>query len=173
MAENPDLLHGKESQENKHRIQHLATQQLINSWKKHKDHDNDPFLWGDETECFLLRLDHSNHSAGPEQVLWLNLEAQQGQDPNAPALQPELGTHMLETTPSKPFGDNLRDLLNWQGDFAERRDLGEKVIDEDAPLVTLPYFPVMVQKGPAALVTPLKPERRIPSLGPVSYPTTA
>ena len=104
MVEDSDLLHGKELRGNKHRIQHLATQQLLNSWKKHKDRDNDPFFWGDEMECLLLHLDNANQAVRPEQVPWSELEAQQNERPDAPALQPELGIHMLEYRPR--FAEN-------------------------------------------------------------------
>lgn len=80
-------------------------------------------------------------SVYPEQVPWAGLEAHRSKHPDAPALQPELGIQMLETTLSKPFGGSPADLLKWQEDFAERRDLVEKVLDEYTALVTLPYCP--------------------------------
>jgi hypothetical protein len=101
-----------------------------------------PFPLSDESECLLFRLDHTNETVHLEQVPWPELGAQQHNKPDAPSLQPELRSFMLETTPSKPFGDTSTDLLECQSDLAKSRKLVNDVLGEDRVLVTLPYYPL-------------------------------
>lgn len=140
MSDN-DLLHGDDLLRNKDAIRDLATRQLLNVWKQNSRRDGDPFLWGDEVECLLLHLDHNKHSVSLEEAPWNQLEKEQSNHKNAPSLQPELGTFMLETTPSSPFGDTLADVLKWQEDFARRRKVVNAALPSGSQLVTLPYYP--------------------------------
>lgn len=55
-----------------------------------------------------------------ERPPWKQLKKVQDKDDDPPSLQPELGCYMLETTPSKPFGNDLQDLLKWQADLEKR-----------------------------------------------------
>lgn len=141
MAEEDDLLHGDELFRNKDAIKDLATRQLLTVWKQHSGRNGDPFMWGDEVECLLLHLDHDKRSVSLEQAPWSRLEKEQSNHKNAPSLQPELGTFMLETTPSSPFGGALADVLKWQEDFARRRKVVNAALPSGSHLVTLPYYP--------------------------------
>lgn len=141
MSNDSALLSAEELQSNGDKIRHLAAKQLLNLFHAHQNRDKDPFYWGDEIECLLLHLDHSSSSVRLEHAPWQKLEEVQKVEPQAPSLQPELGTFMLETTPSKPFGDSLLDLLSWKDDFARRRKLVNDTLPSGSALVTLPYFP--------------------------------
>ncbi|ETN36946.1 uncharacterized protein HMPREF1541_07933 [Cyphellophora europaea CBS 101466] len=141
MAGDDDLLHGDELFQNKHAIRELATRQLLHAWERQKDRHGDPFLWGDEIECLLLHLEHDGRSVSLEQAPWQQLERVQSKHHDDPSLQPELGAFMLETTPSRPFGSEVTDVLKWQDDLAKRRRLVDAALPQNSRLVTLPYYP--------------------------------
>lgn len=121
-----------EAQHKADQVRRWGVEQLLSMWNKAKSRENDALLWGDEVE--YLVVDYKDDD--PRVTLSLRqaeiLEALAAHsDPNGnahdptdsaseshertiapPIFHPEFGRFMLESTPGKPWGSNLNDLLD-------------------------------------------------------------
>ncbi|GAB1201171.1 hypothetical protein APSETT444_010559 [Aspergillus pseudonomiae] len=106
-----------------------AAEQILNVWRRGKDIDNTRALWGDELEYVMVEFDPSQSRAtavlDQENVLhrWNNqVSSKLGESPEYEAmdLQPEWQNFSIESTPSKPYTDETRDLLNVEKNMKRR-----------------------------------------------------
>ena len=141
----------------------LTGQQLLEIWNKAKTKERDALLWGDEVEYLVVSYD----KAKPKVVLSLRqadilealasdsaLAAQggctagqtdgtndvQSKDP-PPVFHPEFGRFMLEATPGKPWGIELKELLDVEPNMRLRRIIAKDHMRPDEYPITLTTFP--------------------------------
>ncbi|VEU20784.1 DEKNAAC101764 [Brettanomyces naardenensis] len=126
--------------------------QLISCYNAAKERANDPFLWGDEIEYQMIRIDDEKKIAQlalDESEVLINLGAE-GKDhlravKNDVLFHPEYGRFMLEATPLRPYdGRKLSDYIYVEKNMAIRRDVARKeMTDREVYPVTMTAFPTM------------------------------
>lgn len=143
--------------------------QLVNCWLAAKDRANDPFLWGDEIEYHMIRVDDETKTAKlaldeSEVLLKLgeNGNDRQSAEKNDVLFHPEYGRYMLEATPMQPYdGRKLADYVYVEKNMAVRRVVARgSIVDRKVLPLTLTAFPRMgcphftypeaVPQGPAS-----------------------
>ncbi|CAD6500874.1 BgTH12-06579 [Blumeria graminis f. sp. triticale] len=164
-----------EAQHKADQVRRWGVEQLLSMWNKAKSRENDALLWGDEVE--YLVVDYKDDD--PRVTLSLRqaeiLEALAAHsDPNGnahdptdsaseshertiapPIFHPEFGRFMLESTPGKPWGSNLNDLLDVEPSMRLRRKMAKQhLLPHEFPL-TLTNFPRL--GSPGITTTPYYP----------------
>ncbi|KAB8261517.1 glutamate-cysteine ligase-domain-containing protein [Aspergillus pseudonomiae] len=133
-----------------------AAEQILNVWRRGKDIDNPRALWGDELEYVMVEFDPSQSRAtavlDQENVLhrWNNqISSKLGESPEYEAmdLQPEWQNFSIESTPSKPYTDETRDLLNVEKNMKRRRALIRDLLGPTQYPLTIASFPRLGTKG--------------------------
>jgi len=140
------------SQRHHAHVKQAGIRQFLNIYKKQKDRSDDQFLWGDEVEHLLLRLDPASKR------VQLSLRAadlidaleEQPSPPSASAAPsksanflPEYGRFMIEATPSRPYGGFTADLRMVEQNMRIRRAQIQSLLQPCERLITLTSFPLM------------------------------
>ncbi len=68
--------------------------------------------------------------------------------------KPEYARYMLESTPLKPFGGTLADLVTVEDDMVKRRKLAQSVLKPNQYIVSMTVFPYL---GVGDFLTPSTP----------------
>ncbi|CAK7218866.1 glutamate--cysteine ligase [Sporothrix eucalyptigena] len=150
-----------EAQKYADQVRKWGIKQLLEIWNKAKTKERDALLWGDEVEYLVVTYDKEQ----PQSLLSLRqadildalandaaLAAQggctEGQVDSAPAKQdplpvfhPEFGRFMLESTPGKPWGIELRELVDVEPNMRLRRVIAKDHMRSDEFPITLTTFP--------------------------------
>jgi glutamate--cysteine ligase catalytic subunit len=140
--------------ESRHSNQHVRNNgiaQLINIFRQHHHRQNDAFLWGDEIEYMLVKVDDSNHSVAlsidNDQILDdLNDEDKLLDKAlqNNVSFHPEYGRFMIEVTPASPYDGNLlSDYVYVEKNMNIRRKVSEEELPSDVIPLTLTTYPRM------------------------------
>lgn len=135
--------------------------QLLEIWNKAKAKERDALLWGDEVEYLVVKYAKEN----PHVLISLRqadiLEAlendaalaarcgcisDQSKDP-LPVFHPEFGRYMLESTPGKPWGIELKELLDVEPNMKLRRIIAKDHMHSDEYPITLTTFPRLGSPG--------------------------
>ncbi|CDR38784.1 CYFA0S02e05644g1_1 [Cyberlindnera fabianii] len=125
--------------------------QLVNMFNAAYERSDDKYLWGDEVEYILVKLDCVNHAAkisiDKDYILEdLNRDGESmfklavGSNVN---FHPEYGRYMLEATPVRPYnGDDLADYEYVEKNMVLRRVIAKKALNDSSikPL-TITVFP--------------------------------
>lgn len=116
--------------------------QLLHTISKYKDRSSDAPLWGDEVEYMVVRLKNGRAS------LVLNQEKILGQLMNIPVSEnvsyhPEFGRYMVEATPGKPFGPDIRAVLDLEPNLKLRRRIAAAYLEDDEHLLAIGGYPLM------------------------------
>ncbi|QPG75894.1 hypothetical protein FOA43_003280 [Brettanomyces nanus] len=141
-----------ESRKYNEHVRDNGVEQLINCFRAAKDRSQDPFLWGDEIEYQMIRIDDDAKSAKlalDETEVLINL-AENGKGRSNSVnhgvlFHPEYGRFMLEATPLKPYdGRKLSDYSYVEQNMAVRRDVARsEMSDRKVYPITLTAFPNM------------------------------
>ncbi|KAI4844900.1 glutamate-cysteine ligase Gcs1 [Aureobasidium sp. EXF-8845] len=138
-----------------------SEQQLLATWRRAKGKERDALLWGDEIEYLVVTYDDDKREvrlslrqadilealASDEKLLAQGGgvdEIQRGPERSgktAPVFHPEFGRFMLETTPGKPWGIDLKDLLDVEPDMKWRRKIAKEHMEPSEFPITLTTFP--------------------------------
>ncbi|KAE8377555.1 glutamate-cysteine ligase-domain-containing protein [Aspergillus bertholletiae] len=133
-----------------------AAEQILNVWKRGKDVHNPRALWGDELEYIMVDFNPSQSRAtvalDQENVLhrWTDQisrklgEALENEEMD---LQPEWQNFSIESTPSKPYTDDMQDLLNVERNMKRRRALIRGLLGPTQYPLTIATFPRLGAKG--------------------------
>lgn len=133
--------------------EHVRThgiEQFLSIWCKERGRQDDALLWGDELEYMVVVLDHEHKTA--------RLSLRQGEilerlnrccstelddiAPNErPTFHPEYGRYMLESTPGKPFGVSVSELLRVESDMELRRNLARKHLQANEIPMAIASYP--------------------------------
>ncbi|KAG7737419.1 hypothetical protein KL929_003115 [Ogataea haglerorum] len=126
--------------------------QLINCFNAARDRKNDPFLWGDEVEYMMVKLDREHKFArlAIDKDYILKDLGEDGSSyevavSNNVVFHPEYGRYMIEATPLQPYdGTKLRDYEYVEENMKIRRQIATKELGEkDVLPLTLTSFPRM------------------------------
>ncbi|ERT01725.1 glutamate--cysteine ligase catalytic subunit [Sporothrix schenckii 1099-18] len=147
-------------------VRKWGIKQLLEIWNKAKTKERDALLWGDEVEYLVVTYDKDD----PRSLLSLRqadildalandavLAAKGGctegqadvtdaagnksnQDP-LPVFHPEFGRFMLESTPGKPWGIELKELIDVEPNMRLRRVIAKDHMRSDEYPITLTTFP--------------------------------
>lgn len=119
-------------------------EQFINIYNLYKNADGAPFLWGDELEHNLIRVDPVDGSVllslNAAEVLerLTHLENPQGTD-----WRPEYGSFMVESVPREPFTLSVDSLCSVEANQRKRYELLDAHAGENVISTTLVTFPLM------------------------------
>eukprot|EP01062_Namystynia_karyoxenos_P055915 TRINITY_DN46928_c0_g1_i1.p1 TRINITY_DN46928_c0_g1~~TRINITY_DN46928_c0_g1_i1.p1 ORF type:complete len:739 (+),score=272.16 TRINITY_DN46928_c0_g1_i1:90-2306(+) len=132
--------------------------QFLSLYSNYKDEVSKPFLWGEEVEYCLVKLDEQNKRA----ALWLKVSDGNPEDPLkklndeeqvqkalgkggdlAGLWRPEYGAYMIEGTPTKPYTHDLISIASTQDNLDRRHAMLKKVLPPDVAILTLGNFPRM------------------------------
>ena len=125
--------------------------QFLNIYQAMAGRENDIFLWGDEVEHMIVRIDpHTNTATialrAPEvlaQLEALTLQQQQsGGEWNAHFV-PEYGRYMVEATPARPYGGYTADLRMVEPNMRLRRQMVQQLLQPNEYIMTLTAFPLL------------------------------
>ncbi|OAV88455.1 hypothetical protein PTTG_08013 [Puccinia triticina 1-1 BBBD Race 1] len=138
-----------EAQQHADHVRQHGIQQFLRLWRNLQGRSDDPPLWGDEIEYFLVSLDHTNRQANlalrQEEVLESLRQPSTAPLPPQidvrPTFHQEYGRYMLESTPGAPYAATLEDCLRVELNMRCRRELIQAKLAENESLVTLTSFP--------------------------------
>ena len=132
--------------------EHVRThgiEQFLSTWRKEQGRQDDALLWGDELEYMVVVLDHEHKTARlslrqGEILECLNrccsTELDDIRPDERPTFHPEYGRFMLESTPGKPFGVSVAELLRVEPDMELRRKLARKHLQaNEVPMAIVSY----------------------------------
>jgi glutamate--cysteine ligase catalytic subunit len=132
--------------------------QFLNLWRKYKDLQDYPFLWGEEVEHLVMTLS----AAGDDVKLSLTADellAEARESPTDSKWLPEYGSFMVETTPAVPYSGSKDSLASCEGVIQRRYDLLRLLLSKPGDrrvVVTLVAFPLMGRENFVDSKTPLK-----------------
>lgn len=132
-------------------IRKHGIQQFLHLYKRLKDRRNDTFLWGDEVEYMVCKVDAEgkkirlklNAHEKLEALQKLNEEERDVCGRPLSNFIPEYGGYMLEATPGGPYGCTRDHYRAVEGNMKFRRELVEKVLTADERIFSLTAFPMM------------------------------
>ncbi|KAF9011735.1 gamma glutamylcysteine synthetase [Cyathus striatus] len=140
-----EVLGWKETREHTAFVKSHAILQLLHVWDTERERRDDPPLWGDEIEYFLIRLDEEEKTAKvslrQKEVRVALDEVCSENDPNAPEYAGEFTRFMVESNPGSPYNTSFSSLLTVEPDMRRRRDLIWNQLDEYEAILTLSSFP--------------------------------
>lgn len=115
----------------------LGMYQFIELYHKYHSNTNDAFIWGYEMEYTLLTKDEKNNFkllvTADQLIKQLNNEC----------FKPEYANWMVETTPLKPFSNDLLNLLLIEKHLINEINLIKKHLGDNEYLVMLSHYPLM------------------------------
>ncbi|KAL2259626.1 hypothetical protein VTK26DRAFT_6643 [Humicola hyalothermophila] len=158
-----------EAKKQAHLVRSWGIKQLLEIWNKAKGKERDAMLWGDEVEYLVVTFSKDE----PKVLLSLKqadiLEAlandkalssnQEGCAPTLPdgsnyrasqappVFHPEFGRFMLEATPGKPWGIELKELLEVEPNMKLRRCIAKNHMLPNEYPITLTTFPRLGSPG--------------------------
>ncbi|KAK6007848.1 hypothetical protein QM012_004662 [Aureobasidium pullulans] len=142
-------------------VREWGIEQLLTTWRRAKGKERDALLWGDEIEYLVVTYDDDKRQvklslrqadilealASDEKLLAQGGgvdEIQRGSarsGKTAPVFHPEFGRFMLEATPGRPWGIDLKDLLDVESDMKWRRKIAKEHMEPSEFPITLTTFP--------------------------------
>lgn len=152
--------------EAKKRASHVrdwGIEQLLAIFQRARYKERDALLWGDEVEYLVVCFDDESRkvrlSLRQADILRALSEDEEllkkgggvpdlGTGPGAggrtaPTFHPEFGRFMLEATPGRPWGIDLKDLLDVEPNMKWRRDLARNHMAATERPITLTTFPLL------------------------------
>ncbi|GMG52735.1 unnamed protein product [Ambrosiozyma monospora] len=145
-------LHWKDSREYAEHVRDNGIQQLLTCFDAAHDRVHDKFLWGDELEYMVVKIDDANMKVtlalDEDDVLERlgedGVSYQKALD-NDVLFHPEYGRYMIEATPQKPYnGESLKDYLYVEKNMNLRRSVAQSEIsDKNKIPLALTSFPRM------------------------------
>lgn len=144
-------------------VRDWGIQQLLATFNRAKGKERDALLWGDEIEYLVVCFDDEHckvrlslRQADILHALAENEELKKkgggvpdlssGHDKTgetAPTFHPEFGRFMLEATPGKPWGIDLKDLLDVEPNMKWRRDIARAHMEGTERPITMTTFPLL------------------------------
>lgn len=150
--------------------------QFISNYLKNKDRIDEKLIWGDEIEYIMVKVNKERKVAQlllASDVLLKKLTEKeiQYEKGNLPDMKqpsgswkPEYGKFMIESTPYRPYGSDIIDLLKVEDNMRNRRLEAREFLTDDVYLMCLSCYPMMGSLW-SDFVTPT-PEKK--NLGPIS-----
>ncbi|KAJ8034867.1 Glutamate--cysteine ligase catalytic subunit [Holothuria leucospilota] len=130
-----NLLDWKETKKYSEYVRQEAITQFINLYRRVKDRAAEAFVWGDEIEHILIKLDdvHEKASVLPKNthvLLHLNgISNKERSDKYGSIWMPEYGAFQLESTPGRPFGSSFSTFNMVESNMKLRRKQVASVLD--------------------------------------------
>ncbi|CAJ2502378.1 Uu.00g097720.m01.CDS01 [Anthostomella pinea] len=150
-----------DAQKHAQQVREWGIKQLLEIWNKAKHKERDAMLWGDEVEYLVVtyskddpkvllslrQADILTALAADEELSTQGgcvpaLQELKSQSSNPlPVFHPEFGRFMLEATPGKPWGIDLKELLEVEPDMKIRRKIAKDHMKSEEYPITLTTFP--------------------------------
>lgn len=142
------------SEETRAYVKTHGIRQFISNYLRNKDRSDEELKWGDEIEYILVKVDPEEKSAKlllrTDQLLKSLTDWEkkyESGDPDTPepigSWKPEYGKFMIESTPYKPYGSHITDLVKVEDNMRERRLEARKYLAHDEYLMCLSSFPMI------------------------------
>ncbi|ODV97311.1 hypothetical protein PACTADRAFT_49044 [Pachysolen tannophilus NRRL Y-2460] len=145
-------LHWKDTRKHADEVREQGIIQLIKMFESAHERKNDKFLWGDELEYMLLKIDEDSKDvklAIDEDSILQRLSpegcAYNKCIENEISFHPEYGRYMLEATPARPYdGEKIDDYLFVEKNMSIRRKIAiNELHDKNVFPFTLTVYPRM------------------------------
>jgi glutamate--cysteine ligase catalytic subunit len=125
-------------------IREHGISQFLATWHRVKEIKDDQLKFGDEIECGIFAIDHTNKTvklsirSAELRALLSEKEIEHVHQTEGATWQPEFGAWMIESTPSRPYSNYANDLLRVERNMIirRRRLLAALHSNEIAPTVT-------------------------------------
>jgi glutamate--cysteine ligase catalytic subunit len=137
-------------QESKKHIPYVrehGVEQFLSVHRKVKDNANDKFLWGDEVEYIVVRVDsdrrHVSLSLRSHELLKVLQQPEREGLETDSLWRPEYGSFMVEGTPGKPYSAEPQSLCSVQANMKQRRQLVASLLEDDERLLMAGNFPML------------------------------
>nr|CCC94280.1 putative gamma-glutamylcysteine synthetase [Trypanosoma congolense IL3000] len=133
------------TEENNRAIRHVAAhgiQQFLLMYKRQRGKPDFPFLWGDEVEHQLVRIEEGKVKlslSAAEVIERLKKKASH----EFMEWHPEYGSFMVESVPGRPYSLDLDSLCSVEENMRKRYLMLDSVTEKDTVAVTLVTFPLM------------------------------
>ncbi|KEG14165.1 gamma-glutamylcysteine synthetase [Trypanosoma grayi] len=116
--------------------------QFLTMYRKHREKTDFPFLWGEEVEHHLVRVEGGKVRLSLNASNALERLTQMNGDENA-GWRPEYGSFMMESVPGRPYTLDVESLCSVEANIRHRYELLDSVAGENSVSVTLVTFPLM------------------------------
>lgn len=126
-------------------VRRYGIEQFINLYRWNRNRTGDPPLWGDETEYMIIQMDHVGRTArlslrAHEVIYALGRDEVAGRHIQC-LWRPEYGLYMVESAPARPYGPDIRGLVNVEENMRQRRREAARKLRADETLFTISNFP--------------------------------
>ncbi|KAI4225398.1 MAG: hypothetical protein L6R36_003940 [Xanthoria steineri] len=132
-----------EIKRSKSRLQRIGLQQLLNLWQNAKERQNDPWLWGDETEGLLISFDDRHEHV----EAWLHadqlLEQLSSNIDSSCAFSPEYTLCQLETIAGRPWTMESKGIMNVEDNMKLRKGLIQQHLGSATSFLTTTVCPIL------------------------------
>ncbi|KAL1974157.1 hypothetical protein VTN31DRAFT_5717 [Thermomyces dupontii] len=148
-----------EAKKNVDKVRKWGIEQLLATFNRAKGKERDALLWGDEVEYLVVAFDDAASkvrlslaqaeilkSLARDEAMWKaggkvpSMTSKHGGEV-LPTFHPEFGRFMLEATPGRPWGIDLRDLLKVESNMKWRREIAKSHMAPNEFPITLTTFP--------------------------------
>ncbi|XP_076325860.1 glutamate--cysteine ligase catalytic subunit-like [Tachypleus tridentatus] len=139
---NPHPLNFEELLEHVDKVRNLACRQFIYHYNQHKYRRDDPFMWGDEIEGHIMKLNQESKTVRLHLCASKILKNLREKSKSLVGLwSDEVMESMLESCPKEPYGDVLECCDEVEKNMKERRKEVLANLGENETYLTLTMFP--------------------------------
>lgn len=121
-------------------IKENGIKQFLQVYKTFPKKKDCPFMFGDEIEYTLLKLDKNNKTVAISLTADKLIDEMSSNPGNQFIWHPEYANYMIEGTPGKPFDCNINNLLKIYDELISRRSYLKKFVGGDT-VVSITTFP--------------------------------
>lgn len=139
-------LEWEETKRNVKLVQKRGIREFLKSFRRFAGERGYPFRWGDEIEFSIVRFERENKRAQlclRGECLLDKLNGQSDAELVAANVtyHPEYASYMIESTPRRPFDDDLNGFKLIEDNMALRRRLAQQCLDQDEHIMAITNFP--------------------------------
>jgi len=163
----PDILTWEDTEPLIPKIKQQGLQQFAHNFKRMRGLGDFPFKWGDEVEQMIVRVDDKAETVrlvlnGTEVLEKLRNLNEAVDEEHRADWRPENGEFMAESSPHRPYGGALDDLVKVEASMRRRRDQINGVLGENEKMVTMTTYPLLGCKNFTVPALKIGPEDENP-----------
>ena len=130
------------------KLKRLGLEQFVRNYTRMRGRGDYPFKWGDEVEQLIVRVDDEAETVklvlkATEVLEKLKKFNEALDEEDRVCWQTESGEFMAESTPGRPFGSSVDDLVKVEADMKVRREQINSFLGENEKVVTMTTYPLI------------------------------
>ena len=130
------------------KLKRQGLEQFVHNYTRMKGRGDYPFKWGDEVEQLIVRVDDEAKKVrlvikATEVLDKLKKFNETLDEEDRICWQAESGEFQAESTPGRPFGSSVDDLVKLEADMKARRDQINSFLGENEKMVTMTTYPLI------------------------------